>query len=117
MARDAQERQRQAAERIPHEQQNAERRRQADAAERDRKAQQEKENRRRDAMSGGMNADRALEILGIGARSTEDEIHAAYNHLMKRVHPDLGGSAYFAMELNAARDKLLNSRHRDHGHP
>ena len=60
-----------------------------------------------------MNADRALEILGVGARSSEDEIHAAYNHLMKRVHPDLGGSAYFAMELNAARDKLLQTRHRE----
>jgi hypothetical protein len=31
------------------------------------------------------------------------------------VHPDVGGSAYFAMELNAARDKLLS--HRDQGHP
>ena len=58
-----------------------------------------------------MNADRALEILGVDARSSDVEIHAAYNHLMKRVHPDLGGSAYFAMELNAARDKLLKSRH------
>jgi hypothetical protein len=117
--REAQERQRQAAERSLDEQQDAERRRQADAAERDGKAQPGKEDRRRDAMSGGMDVDRALEILGIEAGSTEDEIHAAYNHLMKRVHPDVGGSAYFAMELNAARDELLKSRHRDprHGSP
>jgi hypothetical protein len=34
---------------------------------------------------------------------------------MKRVHPDLGESAYFAMELSAARDKLLKTHHREHG--
>ena len=90
------------------------RRRQAEAPEPDRNAQREKEDRRRDGMSAEMNADRALEILGVGARSSEDEIQSAYSHLMKRVHPDLGGSAYFAMELNAARDTLLQSRRHEH---
>jgi hypothetical protein len=112
MARDADARQRQTAERVLRERENAQGRRRAEAPDRDRKAQQQKQDRRRDGAPDDMTTDRALEILGIGARSTEDEIHAAYNHLMKRVHPDLGGSAYFAMELNAARDELLKSRHR-----
>jgi TPR repeat protein len=113
--RDAQERQRQAGERFLHARENAERRRQAEAPERDRKARRQSDDRRRDETSGDMNADRALEILGIGAQSSEDEIHVAYNHLMKRVHPDLGGSAYFAMELNAARDALMQNRRRGEG--
>jgi curved DNA-binding protein CbpA len=49
----------------------------------------------------------ALEILGISVGASEHDIHAAYNRLMKRVHPDVGGSAYFSKELNAARDALL----------
>jgi len=54
-----------------------------------------------------MSVAQALEILRINSGATEHDIHAAYNRLMKRVHPDLGGSAYFSKELNAARDALL----------
>jgi DnaJ-class molecular chaperone len=54
-----------------------------------------------------MSAAQALEIFGIKAGATEQDIRAAYNHLMKRVHPDVGGSAYFSKQLNAARDILL----------
>jgi curved DNA-binding protein CbpA len=57
--------------------------------------------------SDEMSIAHALEILGINAGATEQEICAPYNHLMKRVHPDVGGSAYFSKELNAARDVLL----------
>ena len=117
--REAQERQRQAAERSLHEQQDAERRRKAETLLSGTAKRSRKRGSSARCMSGGMNVDRALEILGIEAGSTEDDIHAAYNHLMKRVHPDVGGSAYFAMELNAARDELLKSRHRNlrHGFP
>lgn len=54
-----------------------------------------------------MSAAEALRILGIKAGATEQEIRAAYNRLMKRVHPDVGGSEYFSKQLNAARDVLL----------
>jgi curved DNA-binding protein CbpA len=54
-----------------------------------------------------MSAAEALEILGIKAGATEQDIRATYNRLMKRVHPDVGGSAYFSKQLNAARDLLL----------
>jgi curved DNA-binding protein CbpA len=54
-----------------------------------------------------MGAAQALEILGINAGATEQDIRAAYNRLMKRAHPDVGGSAYFSKQLNAARDLLL----------
>jgi DNA invertase Pin-like site-specific DNA recombinase len=42
-----------------------------------------------------LSAAQALEILGINAEATEQEIRAAYNRLMKRVHPDVGGSEFF----------------------
>ncbi len=62
---------------------------------------------RRDVASGNMSAAQALEILGINAGANEQDIRAAYNHLMKRVHPDVGGSEFFSKQLNAARDVLL----------
>jgi curved DNA-binding protein CbpA len=54
-----------------------------------------------------MSAAQALEILGIKAGATEQEIRTAYSRLMKRVHPDVGGSHFFAKQLNTARDVLL----------
>ena len=59
-----------------------------------------------------MSAARALEILGLKAGVTEQEIRAAYNRLMKRLHPDVGGSDFFAKQLNDARDVLLRQRAR-----
>jgi TPR repeat protein len=106
--REEQERQREAAERERHRRwQEEEQERQREAAERERQKRQEEHDRRRNAASGDMSVAQALEILGINAGTSEHDIHAAYNRLMKRVHPDVGGSAYFTKELNAARDALL----------
>jgi nucleotide-binding universal stress UspA family protein len=54
----------------------------------------------------------ALEILGLKAGATDQEIHAAYIRLMQRVHPDQGGTNYFAKQLIDARDVLLGQRAR-----
>ncbi|MGN7661354.1 MAG: J domain-containing protein [Anaplasma sp.] len=50
----------------------------------------------------------ALEILGLADGATRVQIISNYHRLMKFVHPDKGGSEYFARKLNQARDKLLN---------
>ena len=42
--------------------------------------------------------------------ATPDEIQAAYVRLMRRVHPDAGGAAGLASQLNAARDRLLREK-------
>jgi len=84
----------------------AEQERRREAAERERKKRREEQDRR-DTASGNMSVAQALEILGIRSGAPEQDIRAAYNRLMKRVHPDLGGSAYFARQLNTARDVLL----------
>ena len=54
-----------------------------------------------------MSAARARSILGVGDRAGPAEIDAAYRRLMRRAHPDQGGSTGLAAELNAARDLLL----------
>jgi DnaJ homolog subfamily C member 19 len=49
----------------------------------------------------------ALEVLGLQEQATKDEVVRAYRELMKRVHPDRGGSARLAAEVNRAREVLL----------
>lgn len=55
-----------------------------------------------------MSMQKAREILEVGPGASRDEIHAAYRRLMLKVHPDVGGSNYFAKELNEAKDMLLD---------
>jgi DnaJ-domain-containing protein 1 len=49
-------------------------------------------------------------ILGVAADADKAQIQAAYRRLMLRAHPDQGGSAGLAVQLNAARDCLLNKK-------
>jgi hypothetical protein len=49
----------------------------------------------------------ALEILGLTDGATEDDVRAAHARLMKQLHPDMGGSTFFAKQLNRARDTLI----------
>jgi hypothetical protein len=48
----------------------------------------------------------ARQMLGIAPDAGDAEIDAAYRRLMKRVHPDHGGAAGLAAQLNAARAAL-----------
>lgn len=54
-----------------------------------------------------MSAAEARRILGVEDSATREEIQAAYTRLMRAVHPDKGGTAGLAAQLNAARDRLL----------
>ena len=101
------ERQREAAEGERQRRQQEEIEQQREADERRRHQWQAEQERQLDLASSEMSIAQACEILGINAEATEQEIRAPYSRLMKRVHPDLGGSAYFSKELNAARDLLL----------
>ncbi len=49
----------------------------------------------------------ACAILGVSEGATRPEIQAAYRRLIRMAHPDQGGSAGLAAQINAARDCLL----------
>jgi hypothetical protein len=49
----------------------------------------------------------ALQVLGLGTDATEVEINESHRRLMQMIHPDRGGSAYFAVKVNQAKDALL----------
>ncbi len=52
----------------------------------------------------------AREMLGVDDKAGPEEIEAAYRRLIRRVHPDLGGAAGLAAQLNAARSRLQRGR-------
>ena len=53
-----------------------------------------------------MTRQEALEVLGLQATATQEDVQREYRRLMKKLHPDLGGSSYLAAKLNEARDVL-----------
>ena len=57
--------------------------------------------------SKNMGRAEALEILGLDRKATKDEIIERYNKLIKKNHPDLGGSEWITKRINKARDILL----------
>ena len=66
---------------------------------------------RRPPNPGALTQEEAYQILGLQRGATAEQIRTAHRSLMKRAHPDQGGSAEGAARVNAARDRLLN-RHR-----
>ncbi|WP_241208589.1 DnaJ domain-containing protein [Rickettsiales endosymbiont of Stachyamoeba lipophora] len=58
--------------------------------------------------NNGMNKDEALKILGITTSNpSRQEINNAYKQMMNKFHPDKGGSDYFAIKINQAKQILL----------
>jgi DnaJ domain len=54
-----------------------------------------------------LSIEEAYLVLGLGPGATRDEVQAAHRNLMKRFHPDQGGSTYIAAKVNEAKDVLL----------
>ncbi|UDL95053.1 MULTISPECIES: DnaJ domain-containing protein [Lichenihabitans] len=56
---------------------------------------------------GSMSEDEAYEVLGLAKSATREEITRSHRALMKKFHPDHGGSTDLAARVNEAKDVLM----------
>lgn len=61
----------------------------------------------RAAGTGAMSHQEAYEILGLQPGAGEEAVREAHRALMKRIHPDAGGTSGLAARVNQAKDVLL----------
>jgi len=62
-------------------------------------------------LSSHMSREEAHELLGLEAGCSDEDVRRAYHRLIKRVHPDSGGTAALMARITEARDMLLGEGH------
>lgn len=63
--------------------------------------------RRSGRRSGVMSEDEAYEVLGLQKGASDEEVVRSHRSLMKKLHPDHGGSTDLAARVNEAKDVLM----------
>jgi hypothetical protein len=59
------------------------------------------------ARLGAMTEDEAYEVLGLHKGATRDDVMRSHRSLIKKLHPDQGGSTDLAARVNEAKDVLM----------
>lgn len=62
------------------------------------------------SLKSAMTVEEAAEILNVDQSADAASITTAHRNLLKKLHPDTGGSAYLTRQLNEARDVLLREK-------
>lgn len=65
----------------------------------------------RGRLSSAMTEEEAYEVLGLQKNASPEDISRAHRSLMKKLHPDQGGTTSLAAKVNEAKDILMR-RHR-----
>ncbi len=58
---------------------------------------------------GNMKVNEAKDILGINGDLSEEKINEAYKKMIKKSHPDVGGSTYLSQKIIKARKTLIKN--------
>ena len=67
-------------------------------------------NHRQGVSSSQMSEAEALDVLGLSKGASLDEIKKAHRTLIRKMHPDQGGTAYLAQRINEAKDILTKNK-------